>query len=79
MFLVRRAGEVMERDVTMLPKDTRFETFLRQGAQIQRAARHRGARSPLAGGRELYGKPHLLALEIPELFQPQDLCSRGIP
>ena len=31
MFLVRRAGEVMERDVTLLPKDTRLETFLRQG------------------------------------------------
>jgi CIC family chloride channel protein len=31
MFLVRRAGEVMERDVTMLPKDTRLESFLRQG------------------------------------------------
>jgi CIC family chloride channel protein len=30
MFLVRRAGEVMERDVTLLPKDTRLETFLRQ-------------------------------------------------
>jgi DNA invertase Pin-like site-specific DNA recombinase len=38
--------------------------------------RHCGVRSPLAAGRELYGKPHLLALEIPELFQPQDLCSR---
>ncbi len=31
MFLVRRAGEVMERDVTLLPKDTRLETFLHQG------------------------------------------------
>jgi CIC family chloride channel protein len=31
MFLVRRAGEVMECDVTMLPKETRLETFLRQG------------------------------------------------
>ncbi len=31
MFLVRRAGEVMERDVTLLPKDMRLETFLRQG------------------------------------------------
>ena len=31
MFLVRRAGEVMERDVTVLPKDTKLETFLRQG------------------------------------------------
>ena len=31
MFLVRRAGEVMERDVTLLSKDTRLETFLRQG------------------------------------------------
>jgi CIC family chloride channel protein len=30
MFLVRRAGEVMERDVTLLPKDTRLETFLRK-------------------------------------------------
>jgi CIC family chloride channel protein len=28
MFLVRRAGEVMEREVTMLPKNTRLETFL---------------------------------------------------
>jgi hypothetical protein len=33
--------------------------------------RHCGARSPLAAGRELYGKPHLLALEIPELFSPK--------
>jgi CIC family chloride channel protein len=31
MFLIRRAGEVMERDVTLLPKDIRLETFLRQG------------------------------------------------
>ena len=31
MFLVRRAGEVMERDVTLLPKDTPLETFLSQG------------------------------------------------
>ncbi|MGA7998033.1 MAG: chloride channel protein, partial [Bradyrhizobium sp.] len=31
MFLVRRAGEVMERDVAMLSKDTRLDTFLRQG------------------------------------------------
>jgi len=31
MFLIRQAGEVMERDVTLLPKDTRLETFLRQG------------------------------------------------
>jgi CIC family chloride channel protein len=31
MFLVRRAGEVMERDVTLLSKDTRLETFLREG------------------------------------------------
>jgi CIC family chloride channel protein len=30
MFLVRRASEVMERDVTLLPKDTRLETFLRR-------------------------------------------------
>lgn len=30
MFLVRRAGEVMERDVTLLTKNTRLETFLRR-------------------------------------------------
>jgi chloride channel protein, CIC family len=30
MFLVRRAGEVMEHDVTVLPQDMRLETFLRQ-------------------------------------------------
>ena len=30
MFLVRRAGEVMERDVTLLPKDTPAGDFLRQ-------------------------------------------------
>jgi CIC family chloride channel protein len=30
MFLVRRAGEVMERDVTVLPADADFDTFLRQ-------------------------------------------------
>jgi len=31
MFLVRRAGEVMERDVTLLPQHMRLETFLHQG------------------------------------------------
>jgi CIC family chloride channel protein len=30
MFLVRRAGEVMEHDITVLPKDRKLETFLRQ-------------------------------------------------
>lgn len=30
MFLVRRAGEVMERDVLLLPEDTDFESFLRR-------------------------------------------------
>ena len=37
--------------------------------------RHCGARSPLAAGRELYGKPHLLALEIPECSAPRSLLS----
>ena len=30
MFLVRRAGEVMERDVVLIPKSMRLESFLRQ-------------------------------------------------
>jgi CIC family chloride channel protein len=30
MFLVRRAREVMERDVTILPADANFDAFLRQ-------------------------------------------------
>ncbi len=30
MFLVRRAGEVMERDVTILPADADFDEFLRE-------------------------------------------------
>ena len=32
MFLVRRAGEVMEKDVTILPADADFDAFLRQHA-----------------------------------------------
>jgi chloride channel protein, CIC family len=32
MFLVRRASEVMERDVTILPAETDFDAFLRQHA-----------------------------------------------
>jgi chloride channel protein, CIC family len=32
MFLIRRAREVMERDVTILPAEADFETFLRQNA-----------------------------------------------
>jgi CIC family chloride channel protein len=32
MFLVRRADEVMERDVTIMPADADFDTFLRQHA-----------------------------------------------
>jgi len=32
MFLVRRAGEVMEKDVTILPADANFDNFLRQHA-----------------------------------------------
>jgi chloride channel protein, CIC family len=32
MFLVRRAGEVMERDVTIVTADADFDTFLRQHA-----------------------------------------------
>ncbi|HVZ53132.1 MAG TPA: chloride channel protein [Pseudolabrys sp.] len=31
MFLVRRAGEVMERDFVLLPEDADLESFLRQG------------------------------------------------
>ena len=32
MFLVRRAGEVMERDIIILPADADFDAFLRQHA-----------------------------------------------
>jgi chloride channel protein, CIC family len=32
MFLVRRAGEVMERNITVLPADADFDAFLRQHA-----------------------------------------------
>ena len=39
MFLVRRAGEVMERDVTMLPADADFDAFLRQHA-TERGFKH---------------------------------------
>ncbi len=35
MFLVRRAGEVMERDVTILPADADFDAFLRANAGEQ--------------------------------------------
>ncbi len=39
MFLVRRAGEVMEKDVTILPADADFDAFLRQHAN-ERGFRH---------------------------------------
>jgi len=35
MFLVRRAGEVMERDVTVVPADADFDAFLRQNADAR--------------------------------------------
>jgi CIC family chloride channel protein len=35
MFLVRRAGEIMERDVKILPADADFDAFLRQNANAQ--------------------------------------------
>ncbi len=39
MFLVRRASEIMERDVTILPADADFDLFLRQHAS-ERGFRH---------------------------------------
>ena len=40
MFLVRRAGEVMERDVILLPAEENFGSFLRQQAGATAGFRH---------------------------------------
>ena len=49
MFLIRRAGEVMERDVCVVPADADFDAFLRQHGSAGNEARRRHAGQSLAG------------------------------